>query len=395
LFASRRRIFAVTAVAAVAVVVASGYGYAAVTATNNTYTGCLQGGAITNLAIGTAPTKPCSNNAVQISWNQTGPQGEQGIQGIQGVKGDKGDKGDQGIQGIQGLKGDQGIQGLKGDQGLPGQDGEDGTSLVGSACSLPDNTSGTVQMSVAANGAISLLCHTAGGGTSLCESVPTYPNATTQCDPQTGTLSITCASHFANGDNNITNGCEINLWTDRNNCGAVGHVVPPDGFNNANYGCSTGNIVIVSCRFPYANSNGNVADGCEALDDPDPTGNTQATAIDLGAMDCGDVNTRTISGQIVSELDDDWYVVHATGGNFFACLNSLDFQSLNWSASSLVAYDVIASNCGFCPTTKNLTHDISTGDGFYDAGTPVYIHVHFLGAPGIFGGSGYGMDFHL
>jgi hypothetical protein len=68
-------------VAAIAVVVASGYGYAAVTATNNTYTGCLQAGTITNLAIGTAPTKACPNNAVQITWNQTGPQGEQGSKG--------------------------------------------------------------------------------------------------------------------------------------------------------------------------------------------------------------------------------------------------------------------------------------------------------------------------
>jgi hypothetical protein len=46
---------AVGAVAAVAV--ASGCGYSAVTATNNTYTGCLQGGAITNVAIGAAPPK--------------------------------------------------------------------------------------------------------------------------------------------------------------------------------------------------------------------------------------------------------------------------------------------------------------------------------------------------
>ena len=41
---------AVCAVGAVAV--ASGCGYSAVTATNNTYTGCLQGGATTNVAIG-------------------------------------------------------------------------------------------------------------------------------------------------------------------------------------------------------------------------------------------------------------------------------------------------------------------------------------------------------
>jgi hypothetical protein len=386
---------AVGAVVAIAVAVASGYGYAAVTATNNTYTGCLQGGAISNVAIGAAPTKPCPNNAVQISWNQTGPQGATGATGPQGPQGATGATGPQGPKGDTGATGPQGPQGDTGATGPQGVPGTDGTSLIGSACSLPDNTSGTVQMSVAASGAISFLCHTAGGGTNLCENVPTYPNATTHCDPQTGTLSITCSSGFADGDNNITNGCEINLFTDPNNCGAVGNHIPPDGFNNANYGCSSGHTVIVSCRFPYLNSNGNVADGCEALGDPDPTGNTKATAIDLGNMDCGNFDTQTITGQIVSELDNDWYVVHATGGDTFFCLvNDLDFQSLNWSASSGFGYDVISSNCGLCPTTTNLTHDISTGDGFYNAGTSVYIRVHFLGGP--FGApSGYGMNFHL
>src|SRR4051794_16543867 len=53
---------AVGAVAAVAV--ASGCGYSAVTATNNTYTGCLQGVAITNVAIGATPPKTWTSNAV-------------------------------------------------------------------------------------------------------------------------------------------------------------------------------------------------------------------------------------------------------------------------------------------------------------------------------------------
>ena len=80
-------------------------------------------------------------------------------------------------------------------------------------------------MSVAANGAISFVCQTAGGGPDLCADLPIYPNSTTGCDPATGTLSITCSTGFANGDNEITNGCEINLLTDPANCGSVGHVV--------------------------------------------------------------------------------------------------------------------------------------------------------------------------
>ena len=41
LLAAPRRVLIIGALAAVAVVVAAGYGYAAVTADNQTYTGCL------------------------------------------------------------------------------------------------------------------------------------------------------------------------------------------------------------------------------------------------------------------------------------------------------------------------------------------------------------------
>ncbi len=78
------------AVAAVAVVVAVGYGYAAITAADQVYTGCLQSGAISNVAVGTDPLKSCGKNAVQISWNQTGPQGQTGATGAPGATGETG-----------------------------------------------------------------------------------------------------------------------------------------------------------------------------------------------------------------------------------------------------------------------------------------------------------------
>lgn len=90
LFASRRRVLAVTAVAAVAIAVAAGYGYAAITATNNTYTGCLFRGSIINVAIGPEPTKPCQQSKQKISWSQTGPQGLPGQNGTNGTNGTDG-----------------------------------------------------------------------------------------------------------------------------------------------------------------------------------------------------------------------------------------------------------------------------------------------------------------
>ena len=81
-FVLRRRVFAVGVVAAVAVVVAAGYGWSAITAGDQVYTGCLQSGSITNVAVGPTPLKARPKNALQISWNQ---QGQQGIPGTNGT----------------------------------------------------------------------------------------------------------------------------------------------------------------------------------------------------------------------------------------------------------------------------------------------------------------------
>jgi hypothetical protein len=275
-----RRWKAAAIAAGVVVVVGTGYGYSAITATNNTYTGCLQNGDLTAIAIGSTPLKNCPKTATQISWSQTGPQGLAGQDGTDGADGadgvsvtsatepagancaDGGSKftaaNDNVTYACNGAKGDQGSPGQKGEDG---QDGTDGASLVGSPCSLPDNTPGTVQMSVAADGAISFVCQTAGGGTDLCaDDLPAYPNATTHCDPETGTLSITCSTGFANGDNVITNGCEVNVLNDPANCGAVGQVVL---LPHATGGCVGGQPVIASCQGENYDVDGVTGNGCE------------------------------------------------------------------------------------------------------------------------------------
>lgn len=84
LLATRRRVWVVGVLAAVAVVVAAGFGYAAVAADNQTYTGCLQNGSLTNIAIGETPFKDCPKNATEISWSQTGPPGLDGQDGAPG-----------------------------------------------------------------------------------------------------------------------------------------------------------------------------------------------------------------------------------------------------------------------------------------------------------------------
>jgi hypothetical protein len=331
LFASRRRLLAVGAAAAVAVAVVSGYGYAAITATNNTYTGCLQGGAISNVAIGDNPTKTCPNNATKISWSQTGPPGANGATGQTGPAGATGQTGATGPQGATGPKGDPGQPGASltatplaagdprcnGDGGLEvstqggpalgvlcngadGADGADGAAgatgpkgdpgtpgsvLVGSACAIPGGGTGIVQMDVAETGAISFKCEDFSTDPANCGSagnaIPAdgHLNANWACVNGQAVIA-SCVTGYANANADPADGCEVNLMTDPNNCGSVGNVIPPPGTNHAGYACVNGVIAIASCASGYTDVNKSVGDGCEVnlMTDPNNCGSV-GTAI--------------------------------------------------------------------------------------------------------------------
>ena len=104
-------------VAALAVAIgALGIGVASGQSPGDTFTGCLQpSGKLVKVAVGTDPTSPCQGPAVEVTWNQTGPQGSPGAPGAQGPQGPPGANGQRGPRGV---------------QGIPGQDGEDGSSPV-------------------------------------------------------------------------------------------------------------------------------------------------------------------------------------------------------------------------------------------------------------------------
>jgi len=221
--------------------------------------------------------------------------------------------------------------------GAPG-----GTDLIGSACSLPDNTPGTVQMSVAANGAISFVCQTGGGGADLCANVPTYPNATTNCDPTTGALSITCSGGFANADNDITNGCEINLNTDVNNCGFVGNVIT--GRPNATVACVNGQGVILACNAGFANVDGLFGNGCEVnlMTDPNNCGSpgtSGPTNVFVASWTC-------VNGQLVmSACQGEHYDVNGTPFDGCERLQLLQAHT-SGSAASVGSVDCFDSSVG-------------------------------------------------
>jgi hypothetical protein len=137
---SRRRTFAVGAVAAVTIVAAASYGYAAISATNQTYTGCLLNGALTSVAIGSMPSKPCPKPAVQISWSETGPTGPDGASGPTGATGQTGATGPNGQDGTPGAPGAMGATGTTGTPGTTGATGPAGPNLVVSGLVQPNGT---------------------------------------------------------------------------------------------------------------------------------------------------------------------------------------------------------------------------------------------------------------
>ena len=155
-----------------------------------------------------------------------------------------------------------------------------GAAFVGSACSLPSGTPGTVQETVVPTGMIFFTCHTAsrgstgggggGGGVNECPAtLPEYAHATTYCDPPTGSLSLACEPGWGDVDGDIATGCEDDLSTDVLNCGRVGNDVnAADAVMHATFGCVQGTAVLLMCDRGYTDLDGFAYDGCEYGPDP-------------------------------------------------------------------------------------------------------------------------------
>lgn len=91
-----------------------------------------------------------------------------------------------------------------------------------------------------------------------CTKQCNLPSANSACSGGNCVVT-TCKGANANCDNQDANGCEINTSTDKNNCGGCGKVCSS---NNGVAGCLLGNCVIF-CTPGFDNCDGNVANGCE------------------------------------------------------------------------------------------------------------------------------------
>ncbi|HRI68947.1 MAG TPA: hypothetical protein PK156_32175 [Polyangium sp.] len=104
-----------------------------------------------------------------------------------------------------------------------------------------------------------------------CNSACSVPNATPAC--MAGACAIgSCTGAFRDCDNMVGNGCEINTDNNVNNCGTCGNVC---SFANASTTCSGGTCALGMCNAGYTNCDNMAANGCEI--------NTAGDAMNCGA----------------------------------------------------------------------------------------------------------------
>ncbi|MBL8601309.1 MAG: hypothetical protein JNK72_05245 [Myxococcales bacterium] len=87
---------------------------------------------------------------------------------------------------------------------------------------------------------------------------PARPNAAASCNG--GTCAYACTPGFADCDGNPANGCEIDLQSDPQRCGACNTVCnPPNGTPR----CAAGQCAVGRCVDGFGDCDGNATNGCE------------------------------------------------------------------------------------------------------------------------------------
>jgi hypothetical protein len=247
------------------------------------FSACLnsKSGALGSVTVSPSSPAVCPKGTVAVSWNAQGPAGAPGAVGPTGPEGPTGAPGATGATGASGADGADGATILNG-PGAPaaslgrvgdlyldtasyafyGPKTSDGwgSPHVLSAPSTPPSPSASPTTP-----SIDLMTDVNNCG-AVGNVVPQEPNSTPSCSD--GHASFNCFGGYADVDLVFSNGCEVNLMTDPDHCGAVGvHVQLP----NATTGCVLGHAVIIACYQGYEDLNNVTLDGCEYKIPPSST----------------------------------------------------------------------------------------------------------------------------
>ena len=130
-------------------------------------------------------------------------------------------------------------------------------SCVSSACSMGACTAGYGNCDAASANGCEVNLKTDINNCNACNTKCSTTNGTATCN--LGTCQIACNPGYANCDNSVANGCEINTNTSTANCGGCGTVC---NSTNGTATCTTGTCGI-TCNAGYGNCDGSAANGCE------------------------------------------------------------------------------------------------------------------------------------
>ncbi len=156
-----------------------------------------------------------------------------------------------------------------------------------------------------------------------CNVACNTPNATPSCT--TGTCGIqSCNAGFRNCNGLLADGCEVNFTNDINNCGACGNVCSTA---NGAPACNNG-ICGIACGSGFADCNGQIGDGCEV--------NTNAST-----SHCGACNNACVAANATPACSNGSCTIGTCSGTFRDCNGQLsDGCEIN-SGNNV-------NNCGAC-----------------------------------------------
>lgn len=110
---------------------------------------------------------------------------------------------------------------------------------------------------------------------------------------------LTCDQFWGNCNDQDTDGCEKNLTSDVLNCGTCGNTCPGYGYSSAHVSCQSGGCQF-SCSGERYDVDGNPGNGCEISDAP-LSNHTQSSAFYEGSFSCNDGSGPNIAGKIISD----------------------------------------------------------------------------------------------